>query len=415
MIFLRKKYVWAGVFVLAGVNILFLSFFIQGNNNVPRAGVSPVKETEMNYPELDYLRTSPLKYFEELSEYFSGLAKKKGGEYAFEVLKRAAVGPDIDMHLLAHVVGDILYQQQGLGGIKICTEDFRNACSHSIVVGLFSEKGEAALPKIAQACYQAPGGSGAYTMCFHGLGHGMLAYASYNLEKAVGLCGKTGTAEYEYQESSQCISGTIMEIISGGGHDPLLWAKQRPKYLRKDDPLYPCSSDSIPPHAKYLCYLYLTPHLFEVAGENHWTPTAKAFPLCDKIPRTDPGNRDACYGGFGKEFVGFVAQRDTRASSLKNVTENQLKEMYDLCLAAGNQEGILSCIRGATNSLFWGGENDRSIGLKFCSLMQTQHQQNCFANLMGAVNYYIKDPLYKKEFCQEIPQDYQKECREKLL
>jgi len=365
---------------------------------------------------VDFPQASGLRSFEEFSDYFSNLAKKKGGAYAFEALKRAAVPSDIDMHLLAHVVGDILYAQKGLAGIKVCTEDFRNACSHSIVVGLFVEQGEGALSKIAQACYQAPGGSGAYTMCFHGLGHGILASTSYNLEKAVELCKKTGTPQYNNEESNQCISGTIMEIISGGGHDPGLWAKQRPKYFLQDDPLYPCSADFIPRQARYLCYLYLTPHLFEAAGTNTWTPTPKAFAFCDKVPLADAGLRDACYGGFGKEFVGFVAGRDIRASSVGNMTESQLKEVYEFCLLAPNKEGTSFCIRGATNSLYWGGENDRRIALKFCSLMQDSwYQQGCFANLMGAVNYYIKDPVYKKEFCKEMPQDYQKECREKLL
>ena len=118
------------------------------------------------------------------------------------MLKRASVPSGTDMHLLGHVVGDILYAQEGLKGIKTCTHDFRNACSHTIVVGLFSEQGEVALPKIAETCYQAPGGSGAYTMCFHGLGHGVLAYTGYDLTKAAQLCQKTGTTGYNYRESA---------------------------------------------------------------------------------------------------------------------------------------------------------------------------------------------------------------------
>jgi len=354
--------------------------------------------------------------FGELSDYFSDLAKKKGGAYAFDVLKRAAVGPDIDMHLLAHVVGDILYAQKGLDGIKVCTEDFRNACSHSIVIGLFLEQGEAALPKIAQACYQAPGGSGAYTMCFHGLGHGMLAYAGYDLEKAVELCKKTGTPQYRQEESSQCVSGSIMEMISGGAHDRELWIEQRPKYFLQDDPLYPCYADFIPKEARYLCYLYLTPHLFEAAGTNTWTPTAKAFAFCDKIPIESADLRDACYGGFGKEFIGFVAGRDVRAFAIENITENQLREVYEFCLLSNNKDGTLSCVRHATNSLYWGGENDPGAAISFCSLVSdSYYQKGCFVNLIGAVGYYTKDPAYKKEFCKEVPNSYRDECRYQLL
>jgi len=405
------------VFVLAGMNILLFSLFIQGNN-VPRAGVSPVKETEMNYPELDYLRTSPLKYFEELSRYFSGLAKEKGGAYAYEVLKRAPIPPGTDVHLLAHVVGDILYEQKGLEGIKVCTEDFRNACSHSIVIGLFFEQGEEALPQISKACYEAPGGSGAYTMCFHGLGHGILAYALYNLKEAVELCTKTGTAQYGYQESSQCIGGTIMEMIGGGAHDPDLWQEQRPHYFKKDTPLYPCSSDLIPNTAKSMCYVYLTPHLFEAAGADLANPMPqhyeKAFEFCDKIPFSEFGNRDACYGGFGKEFVVLAQDRDIR--NIAVMTKEQLKNVYEWCLLADDSEGTISCLRHATNSLYWGGENDRGAAILFCSVLKgPSHQRPCFANLIGQVQSYIQDAGYRKEFCKEIPNSYQEECRLLLL
>jgi len=409
---MMSRFLLAAVFIFFCINIVLVGFLLYGSDTTKKVNFFFDKQA---FPEVEYLQSSAFQSFKDFSKYFSGLAKEKGGAYAFEVLKTAPVPPGIDMHLLAHVVGDILYTQEGLEGIKVCTEDFRNACSHAIVVGLFFEEGEGALSKIAKACYQAPGGSGAYTMCFHGLGHGILAYSGYDLERAVELCKKTGTTEYEYEESSQCVSGAIMETISGV-HDPELWARQRPKYFRQDDPLYPCSADFIPKEARYLCYLYLTPHLFEAAGTNTWTPTAKAFSFCDKIPMRDAALRDACYGGFGKEFVGFVGGRDIRASSMERIGENQLKEVYEFCLLADNKEGASSCVRGATNSLYWGGENDRSVALKFCTLMQDSwYQQGCFANLMGAVNYYIKDPLYKMEFCEEIPKDYRQECQEKLL
>jgi len=87
--------------------------------------------------------------FKELANYFTEIAEAKGAPYALDVLKAAPIPLDTDMHLLAHTVGDILYRQQGLEGIKVCTHDFRNACSHSVVIGAFLEQGEAALPGIA--------------------------------------------------------------------------------------------------------------------------------------------------------------------------------------------------------------------------------------------------------------------------
>jgi hypothetical protein len=66
-------------------------------------------------------------------------------------------------------------------------------------------------------------------MCFHGLGHGVLAYTEYDLEKAVDICKRTGTKQYNNEEYAECVGGAIMEIIGGGFHDPQKWAVQSKK------------------------------------------------------------------------------------------------------------------------------------------------------------------------------------------
>ncbi|MCH7883594.1 hypothetical protein IIA95_04270, partial [Patescibacteria group bacterium] len=364
------------------------------------------------YPELYDLENNRLS-FRYLSNYFNDLAEKKGASYAYEVLKAAPMPPGIDMHLLGHVVGDALYQQEGAGGMSICTHDFRNACSHSIVIGLLVEKGEKALPEINESCKLAPGGSGAYTMCFHGLGHGVLAYAGYDLLKAVELCKKTGTPEYHNAESSQCISGAIMEIIGGGFNDPLLWKEQSKKYFKDDNPLYPCASDFIPNEAKPLCYVYLTPHLFKLAGANLARPTAldfeKAFLFCGTIPEHKPENRDACYGGFGKEFIVLAKDRDIR--NIENMTDQELLKVYRWCLLAHGGQGVKACLHHALQSLYWGGENNRRVAIRFCELVRDSfYQSPCFENLIGAVSFYINERGYRQSFCKELPFIYQKEC-----
>lgn len=353
--------------------------------------------------------------FDDLKYYFQELARKKRADYAFEVLKVASVPPDTDMHLLAHAVGDVLYKQEGLNGIKICTNDFRNACSHSIVVGLFYDRGDGAFPEIAQACRQAPGGKGAYTMCFHGLGHGILAALGYDLEKAIDFCKKTGTSEYGHNESSQCVGGTIMEIVGGGDHDRELWSKQRTKYLTSDNPLYPCNADFMPAPARYLCYSYLTPNFFDAVGGNRGHPTSddfkKSFKLCNKLPIQDKSNRNACYGGFGKEFIGLVQSRDIRRDSVASITDEQLDQIYRWCQLADNKEGVAACILQGLSSLYWGGENDPQPSFRFCGLIDDQYfQQSCYRQLVSSAFYYSKEPDYLKSFCQKLPDSYRGDC-----
>lgn len=353
--------------------------------------------------------------FDELKIYFTRLSEKKGAKQAFEVLKKAAVAPNIDMHLLGHIVGDVLYKQQGAKGIQICTQDFRNACSHSIVVGLFTDKGEQALDEIKKACKDAPGGIGAYIMCYHGLGHGILAFEGYDFEKTIDLCKKTATEEYDSREYPECVSGAVMEIISGGGHDKNLWAQKRAQYLKSSDPLHICSKEFMPEEARGRCYDYLTPFLWEAVGADINNPaesdSQKSFKLCNQVDEED--YRQICFGGFGKEFVGLAQSKDIRrVDQIKSV---KLKKIIDWCDLAEEKAGTDRCLASALSSIFWGGENGYKASIRFCSMIsRPENFQACFLNLIGQVEYYIKDVKTKKSFCNDIPVQFAEECRKKL-
>lgn len=404
------------IILLLFVNIALTSLWILKHNS---GQIFESSKQEDNYPEISQLVNKNLS-FSELKIFFQDLANKKGAPYAYEMLKVAPIPKGTDMHLMGHVVGEILYKQQGANGIKVCTEDFRNACSHTIVVGLLMDKGEGALVEISKACKEAPGGSGAYTMCYHGLGHGVLSYSDFDVKKAISICEKVQKAGFSEPEAVQCVSGAIMEIISGGDHDKETWAKMRKVYLRDSDPIYPCNSDFMPGNARPMCYLYLTPHLFLVAGADLGSPQPehfkKAFTYCSEIPKEDSRNFKSCYGGFGKEFVVLAAGRDIRMAALGSIEKNQFKKVYDWCMLADNQEGIRACIENATNSYYWGGENKPEIAIGFCSAVEDENfQQSCFRNFIYGVGYYIQDQNYRKNICNLVPSRHNQTCQQILV
>jgi len=341
------------------------------------AGIVWWKFSEHKYDELEILEESTLD-FGQLSSFFTKLAQSKGAAYAYEVLGRASLPPNTDMHLLGHVVGDELYKQKGIDGMSVCTQDFRNACSHSIVVGYFLAHGERGLADIADACRKAPGGSGAYMMCFHGLGHGILAAVDYDLPRAVGLCQKTGN-----KESSQCVGGAVMEIISGGFHNKTQWEKQSKNYLSIINPLLPCTADYMPKSSRGQCLEYLTPRLVAAAGGSFEQGIPrdevlkKAFSYC---------NEPACFAGFGKEFIVLVHNRDTR--TLASMPDSEMRRVFALCALAGSS-GEVSCLTHALDSLYWGGENDPKGAKRFCAIMESQELKgSCEAHLAGAMEFF---------------------------
>jgi hypothetical protein len=350
--------------------------------------------------------------FDELASRFASLAEEKGAVYAFEILKRADLPPGTDTHLLGHVVGDELYKQRGSDGIADCTHDFRNACSHTIVIGIMNEYGGASVPLIREACKKAPGGPGAYTMCFHGLGHGVFAYFGYDLDETVAFCRGLGTEEYNNREYIECIGGSIMELMGGGGHDREAWLDARGKYLT-DDPLSPCMSDVIVDEsAKEICLDYLTPRIWERAGIDLGRPDPnlfpKAFRICNDIPEERTELRRACFGGFGKEFVPLAGNRDIRR--IDELPDEVYKRAIEWCELALVPEGEQYCVLEAFDSVFWGGENDETAAKRFCSLVSPRKLQDaCFMKMAENVNKYLTGEEHEKA-CALVPSPAQDVC-----
>lgn len=363
-----------------------------------------------------YLAEKQITDFASAAKFISALAREKGAVYAFDLMGVIKVPPGIDMHLLGHAVGDILYEQQGLDGMKYCTPAFRNACSHTVVIGALLEQGLGVFDEVNRVCQEAPGGLGAYTMCFHGFGHGVLAYSEYEFPDAVELCRKTGTDEYNNQEFHQCIGGMVMEMHDGI-HDPETWEPMRDKYLDLNDPLRLCEREYMPEDGHYFCYTYITPYMFDAAaGRYQANPKPdifeKAMSYCAAV--ADERNKYTCYAGFGKEFIVLVQGRDIR--NIDSTSDEKMQIVIDWCNLAPEEIGIEACLLSVQDSLYWGGENSYQASIRYCSLMSEQSSQDlCFEHMGKNVAYYEKNPDTLEEICLAVPERYQKRCKEVLL
>ncbi|MBP7741448.1 MAG: hypothetical protein KA104_02030 [Candidatus Pacebacteria bacterium] len=369
-----------------------------------------VHTNSLSYPEVKEVSGTDWS-FQKYSTYFQQLSDKKGAVYAFRVLRQVNLPPVIDMHLLAHIVGDMLYKQKGIAGMKDCTDEFRNACSHSVVIGYLREFGEGALPEIVKTCMEAPGGRGAYTMCFHGLGHGVLAYTGYNLEKAIAMCKKTGTEEFHNREYIECAGGAVMEMTVGV-HDRGVWESQAPKYFIKGDPLSPCDADFMSPEVRPICYMHITPELFKAAGSDLGILNPDTFPkamgYCEAIPKDAVEDRKACFGGFGKEYIMLASGHDIRDLGLAK--EPGLRRIRAACSATPNPEGQANCNEMALNSLYWGGENTPDASFTYCQIAEGQAQRACYEQLANNIGYYLSKTEKGRAECARLPSEYRGIC-----
>jgi hypothetical protein len=247
-------------------------------------------------------------------------------------------------------------------------------------------------------------------MCFHGFGHGVLAFAEYEIPDAVELCGKVATEEYGREEEAQCIGGMVMEMHQGV-HDKEIWEQKKDKYLTKTDPLRICQSDYMPENAKVLCYSYITPFIFDAAGANGGNPTPDIYPqsfaYCDEIE--NEVHRKSCYGGLGKEFIVLSQDRDIR--KIEETPNELLMKSATWCALAPREEAQTACLLSILDSLYWGGENDPEVSVRYCSLLEAGNPKNeCFEHLFSITSYYQKDPNVRQSICESVPSTYKKQC-----
>lgn len=200
-----------------------------------------------------------------------------------------------------------------------------------------------------------------------------------------------------------------------GIHDPDLWATKKDKYLDSEDPLKLCTSAYMPDEAKYFCYTYITPFIFDAAGAINGNPTpdifADSFAYCEGA---EEQWRLVCYAGLGKEFIVLAQSRDIRI--IDQTPDEVLQKVIDWCQLAKVEDGIEACILEVQNSLYWGGENDYGVSIRYCSLLDSVGlEKSCFEHMFENVDFYERDESVKVEICTEVSEDYQQLCTDGLL
>ena len=334
------------------------------------------------YPELKEIAAHGEWDRIEASDYFRELAQEKGAVYAFDVLRRATLPAGVNIHGVGHAVGYVLYAQEGLSGMGVCMPEFRNACSHSLVISAFIEQGANALPDIVQACVVAPGGVGAYEACMHGLGHGLLAYVGYDLPQALTMC-KTAVAYgperqgngHRFTDSyDECVGGVVMEM-SQGAHDEDVWETMAPQYVPVSDPLMPCTLAEMPEEARDACYRNVTERFMVAVGALASVPSPDLYAPAMRFCQEAPTHQDACYGGFGKQFAFYTVEGDTKDPT--QVSDQALRLVWEWCGYAGTTTGIRECAKMALDSLFWAGRNGPVPATSFCRVAPPAHEETC--------------------------------------
>lgn len=365
---------------------------------------------------------------QEYTAYFKDLAERKGAVYAFEVRRHAVFPPGIDTHALGHTIGYVLHKQQG--GAKAILQCAKyeqhndDACMHGVVIQEFITRGIDALADLARSCETAGRGTPAYYYCFHGIGHGIVAYLNYDFEASIDLCKEAAEAavgedaDTDYQTEfvwKQCIDGASMEATLGQ-HDQVAWEKASPQYMPDDDLLMPCNASYMPDAMRMSCYAYARGRMLKAEGirrdDTVFEPAAyaRALAYCTDVPDVD--DRKACYGGFGVYFTFAANGQDDRW--FENMSDAAIQKVHDLCMLAPGRDAQSPCTLTAAEALVDKSDSARTI-LSFCAFAPDETiKDRCYTASVMFAEMYLSFPQFVL-MCLRIPEPYAAACWDQLL
>lgn len=379
-----------------------------------------------SYPEVRELSEASWTP-QEYTAYFKDLAERKGAVYAFEIRRRAAFPAGIDTHALGHIIGYVLHEQEGgARAILQCAKYQQHnddACMHGVVIQEFVTRGIGALTDLARSCETAGRGTPAYYYCFHGIGHGIVAYLDYDFETSITRCKEAAEAavgedaDTDYQAEfvwKQCIDGASMEATLGQ-HDQEAWAKVAHRYMPPDDLLMPCNASYMPDAMRMSCYAYARGRMLSAEGlkrdDTVFEPAAyrRAISHCQGVPNID--DRKACYGGFGVYFTFAANGQDDRW--FESMSDAAIKKVHDLCMLAPGLDAQSPCTLTAAESLVDKSDSARTV-LRFCELAPDETiQDRCYSVSTMFAKMYLSFPQFVL-MCLQIPEPYAATCWDRL-
>jgi cytochrome c553 len=313
---------------------------------------------------------------------FANVAYREGPKKALNLLAKDDVsvpGVHADCHQIAHAVGHgglAHYKGNAAKALSQGAMTCNSGYYHGVIERAFAGVPRERVIRIARRLctgHAVTKEEFLLYQCVHGLGHGLMIYSGLDLPWSLKVCDRLQT---DFDRVS-CTGGVFMQnLMPGMGTS---------RYLRKNDPIYPCNAVS--ERHKVYCYLMVTSRILSLDGYN-WRKTA------EWCRRSERGWVTTCFESYGRDASG-TAQYDPRRT-------------IRLCLFAGRNAG--DCIYGAARD--WG--NNYAGGpeaSRLCAASPTRYRGRCFegiGTILGALHRLGSE---RTAACNAItPKRYRHDC-----
>ena len=259
-----------------------------------------------------------------------------------KLLADSGDGYNFDCHREAHIIGRETFKIIGAKVFELTGSECHSGFYHGAMEELIIEKGEADLQhNVEDICNIFTTNFGSFE-CFHGVGHGVMAYVDYNLPEALEICNGFETSF----ERSSCAGGVFMENIVAGQGNASIEGHQT-NWL-SDDMQFPCNTSNIW-YQKEQCYLMQTSWMLY---KNNYD-FEKVSGLCSEA---DPEFIKTCYQSYGRDASGFYLRDPKKTLSACSIVPSQ---------------NFTDCVSGGVQVVldFW-GEGVGNKGYEFCQAIE---------------------------------------------
>ena len=285
----------------------------------------------------------------------------------------------MDCHQQAHEVGRKAYELFGAVAFSLASHECHAGSYHGATEALFRDRGIVKLQDDVAVLCSNTRNTFFRHQCVHGVGHGLMAWTSYELLDALPMCDRLGTRT----DQLSCYSGIFMENVVGGlsgsmGHYT--------EYL-SDDPHFPCNILE----DRYLapCYFYQTSRMLVVLDGQY----SRVAAGCAEAPAT--ARRD-CFLSYGRDVGGVTREDPARA--------------IELCGHVDDPDHRISCLEGAVQDRFW-DTSGAEAALTLCRMLDdTRAKESCNWIIINRAYEIYLTPDGFRDFCLKLEEQYRPMC-----
>lgn len=279
-------------------------------------------------------------------------------------------------HLTSHFIGQEAYKKYK--DVKKIFSEGTSACLggiyHGAIEGYFMENNayELGTAFIKSEINKICGTRNDYTEnqkfveCNHGLGHATMYLTENDLPKALDLCDATNTTE----ERELCYSGALMansDSFNSNDHPT--------KYIKADEPLYPCPI--LKDWQQGQCYTYGVLGRFQQDLNG-------SINICYSVPDKF---KSECFETIGRD---------------RTVITQDVKELISQCGQIKDENFKNSCMSGTAYNLIIRFGPNSDIAQNYCKITDDTFKKDCYEQIVKALRNMTRDIALIQNFCEKI-------------